>query len=94
MQTVPTVYMDRVNVGGSESGQQSNYNAKGAQATDNTWSIDGVPVTDMGDSIVRPEHATGRRVLLRLRQLPGDGGHDRRRRRAERDAAACSSTWC
>ena len=29
MQTVPTVYMDRVNVGGSESGQQSNYNAQG-----------------------------------------------------------------
>ena len=48
MQTVPTVYMDRVNVGGAESGQQSNYNAKGAQDTDNTWSIDGVPVTDMG----------------------------------------------
>ena len=59
MQTVPTVYMDRVNVGGSESGQQSNYNAKGAQAIDNTWSLDGVPVTDMGDSVVRPEHATG-----------------------------------
>jgi hypothetical protein len=48
MQTVPTVYMDRVNVGGSESGQQSGYNAKGAQDTDNTWNIDGVPVTDMG----------------------------------------------
>jgi hypothetical protein len=48
MQTVPTVYMDRVNVGGAESGQQSNYNAKGALASDNTWSIDGVPVTDMG----------------------------------------------
>jgi hypothetical protein len=59
MQTVPTVYLDRVNVGGSESGQQSNYNAKGAQHTDNTWSIDGVPVTDMGDSVVRPNHATG-----------------------------------
>ena len=59
MQTVPTVYMDRVNVGGSESGQQSNYNAKGAQATDNTWNLDGVPVTDMGDSVVRPENSTG-----------------------------------
>ena len=59
MQTVPTVYVDRVNVGGSESGQQSNYNAKGAQATDNTWSIDGVPVTDMGDHMVRPQNATG-----------------------------------
>src|SRR3954469_2374851 len=59
LQTVPTVYMDRVNVGGSESGQQANYNAKGAQATDNAWSIDGVPVTDMGDNLARPEHATG-----------------------------------
>jgi TonB-dependent Receptor Plug Domain. len=48
MQTVPTVYMDRVNVGGAESGQQSNYNAKGANEKDNTWSIDGVPITDMG----------------------------------------------
>src|SRR4051812_39454863 len=59
LQTVPTVYLDRVNVGGSESGQQSNYNAKGAQATDNAWSIDGVPVTDMGDNLARPEHASG-----------------------------------
>ncbi len=29
MQTVPTIYVDRVNVGGSESGQQSNYIGKG-----------------------------------------------------------------
>lgn len=48
MQSVPSVYMDRVNVGGAESGQQSNYNAKGANDNDNTWAIDGVPVTDMG----------------------------------------------
>jgi hypothetical protein len=48
MQTVPTIYVDRVNVGGSESGQQSNYLGKGSQGSDNTWSIDGVPVTDMG----------------------------------------------
>ena len=48
MQTVPTIYVDRVNVGGSESGQQSSYLGKGSQGTDNTWSIDGVPITDMG----------------------------------------------
>jgi len=48
MQSVPTIYVDRVNVGGSESGQQSNYIGKGSQGTDNTWSIDGVPITDMG----------------------------------------------
>src|SRR4051794_3172730 len=59
MQTVPTVYTDRVNVGGSESDQQSNFNAKGAPATDNTWSIDGVPVTDIGDNLTRPEQGGG-----------------------------------
>jgi hypothetical protein len=48
MQTVPTIYVDRVNIGGSESGQQSNYIGKGSPTTDNTWNIDGVPVTDMG----------------------------------------------
>jgi hypothetical protein len=35
-------------VGGAESGQQSNYQAKGASDDDNTWNIDGVPITDMG----------------------------------------------
>ena len=48
MQTVPTIYVDRVNVGGSESGQQSNYFGKGALTSENTWAIDGVPITDMG----------------------------------------------
>jgi len=48
MQSVPTIYVDRVNVGGSESGQQSNYMGKGATTLENTWNIDGVPVTDMG----------------------------------------------
>lgn len=47
LQTIPTVIVDRVNVGGSESGQQSSYIAKGAAIGDNTWSIDGIPVTDM-----------------------------------------------
>ena len=48
MQTVPTIYVDRVNVGGSESGQQSNYLGKGTTTAQNTWNIDGVPITDMG----------------------------------------------
>jgi hypothetical protein len=47
LQTVPGVIVDRVNVGGSESGQQSNYTAKGADFGDNTWHIDGIPITDM-----------------------------------------------
>jgi Carboxypeptidase regulatory-like domain/TonB-dependent Receptor Plug Domain len=48
MQTVPTIYVDRVNVGGSESGQQSNYIGKGTSTLENTWNLDGVPITDMG----------------------------------------------
>ena len=47
MQTVPGIVVDRVNVGGSESGQQSNYISKGADTVENTWSLDGVPITDM-----------------------------------------------
>lgn len=47
LQTVPGVIVDRVNVGGSESGQQSNYVAKGATTGDNTWYMDGIPITDM-----------------------------------------------
>ncbi len=47
LQTVPGVVVDRVNVGGAESGQQSNVLAKGAGATENTWNLDGIPVTDL-----------------------------------------------
>jgi hypothetical protein len=47
LQTVPGIVVDRVNVGGSESGQQSNYTAKGADTGDNTWNLDGIPITDM-----------------------------------------------
>ena len=47
MQTVPGIIMDRVNVGGAESGQQSNYQAKGAGGGENTWNMDGIPITDM-----------------------------------------------
>ena len=47
MQTVPSIVVDRVNVGGSESGQQSNFNAKGAPGSANTWNLDGIPITDL-----------------------------------------------
>ena len=48
LQSVPAVQVDRINVGGSQSGQQSVYYAKGAQGRDNTWNVDGVNITDMG----------------------------------------------
>jgi hypothetical protein len=47
LQSIPGVIVDRVNVGGSESGQQSSYLAKGATPTDAAWSLDGIPITDM-----------------------------------------------
>ena len=47
LQTIPSILVDRVNVGGAESGQQSNFMAKGATEFDNTWTLDGVPITDM-----------------------------------------------
>ena len=45
-QAVPSVSTDRVNVGGSESGSQSNMFAKGASNLQNTVNVDGVVVTD------------------------------------------------
>jgi len=56
LQTVPSVVVDRVNVGGAESGQQSSFMAKGASITDNTWSIDGIPVTDMAATGTTPAY--------------------------------------
>ncbi|MEO8504286.1 MAG: carboxypeptidase regulatory-like domain-containing protein [Acidobacteriota bacterium] len=48
LQTVPGVLVDRINIGGSESGQQSNFVSPGAAATQSTWAIDGVAITDLG----------------------------------------------
>jgi hypothetical protein len=54
LQTVPGIIVDRVNVGGSESGQQSNYQAKGATSGDSTWNMDGIPITDMAATGATP----------------------------------------
>jgi Carboxypeptidase regulatory-like domain/TonB-dependent Receptor Plug Domain len=48
LQQAPGVQVDRLNVGGNESGQQSVYLAKGAGSRENTWNVDGVNITDMG----------------------------------------------
>jgi hypothetical protein len=41
------VAMDRSNVGGSQSGQQSNFVARGAAFAQQKWNLDGVDITDM-----------------------------------------------
>ena len=39
--------VDRVNIAGSETGQQSNFQSKGTRPADAVWTMDGVVITDM-----------------------------------------------
>jgi Carboxypeptidase regulatory-like domain/TonB-dependent Receptor Plug Domain len=56
MQTVPGVQIDRLNVGGNQSGQQSIFVAKGAQTTQGSWNLDGVTVSDMASGASSPTY--------------------------------------
>jgi len=47
LRTIPGVVVDRVNVAGNESGQQSMFMAKGADVKDSMWNLDGMVITDM-----------------------------------------------
>ncbi|HEX9670865.1 MAG TPA: TonB-dependent receptor [Thermoanaerobaculia bacterium] len=47
LQQAPGVLVDRVNVGGNESGQQSLYISPGTNSNNSAWSVDGVIITDM-----------------------------------------------
>ena len=47
LRTVPGVLVDRVNIGGNETGQQSNFQSKGTRPQDAVWTLDGVVITDM-----------------------------------------------
>jgi hypothetical protein len=47
LQSVPGVQVDRLNVGGNYSGQQSLFYAKGALGNQSTFNLDGVNITDM-----------------------------------------------
>src|SRR3954449_9272401 len=44
LQQAPAVQVDRINVGGNQSGQQSVYVGKGAGSSQNTWNVDGVNI--------------------------------------------------
>src|SRR5687767_4190628 len=54
LERTPGITMDRVNVGGSQSGQQSGYISRGASGGNNKWSIDGVDITDMSATGASP----------------------------------------
>jgi hypothetical protein len=51
-QQIPGILVDRENVGGSESGQQSWFLSKGSLDWNHEWNMDGVPITDMSATAV------------------------------------------
>jgi hypothetical protein len=50
LQQTSGIAMDRENVGGNMSGQQSNYVSRGGNPANNKWSLDGVDITDMAST--------------------------------------------
>lgn len=56
MRAVPGVLIDRVNIGGNETGQQSNFASKGTLPRDASWTLDGVEVTDMAATGASPTY--------------------------------------
>jgi Carboxypeptidase regulatory-like domain/TonB-dependent Receptor Plug Domain len=56
LQQTAGIAMDRENVGGNMSGQQSNYISRGANPTNNKWSLDGVDITDMSATGASPSY--------------------------------------
>ena len=46
MAMVPGMLVSKEDVGGAESGQQSDYSGHGSKGSDNTWSVDGANITD------------------------------------------------
>src|SRR5581483_2710079 len=47
VRTVPGVILDRVNVGGNETGQAPTIVSKGTRPQDTVWTLDGIVITDM-----------------------------------------------
>ena len=54
LERTPGITMDRANIGGTQSGQQSGYVSRGAGTFQNKWSIDGVDITDMSATGASP----------------------------------------
>src|SRR5919201_1940472 len=56
LQQTAGIAMDRENVGGNMSGQQSNYVSRGGFTFNNKWSLDGVDITDMSATGASPSY--------------------------------------
>ena len=55
---MPGVLLDRVNVGGNETGQQSNFAPKARGPQDVVWTMDGIVITDMAATGARRPTST------------------------------------
>src|SRR6266571_174671 len=53
---VPGVLVDRANIGGNETGQQSNFVSKATRPQDAVWTLDGVLITDMSATGASPTY--------------------------------------
>ena len=78
--------IDRVNVGGNESGQQSGYVGNGSTQTNAIWSLDGVVITDIAAVGVVAAPTTTSTPSRRCRSRPAA-------RTPRRAPAAWASTW-
>src|SRR5499427_4163096 len=56
LQQTAGIAMDRENIGGNMSGQQSNYVSRGGMPFNNKWSLDGVDITDMAATGASPTY--------------------------------------
>src|SRR5207248_7015724 len=56
LQQTAGIAMDRENIGGNMSGQQSNYVSRGGNPFNNKWSLDGVDITDMAATGASPSY--------------------------------------
>jgi len=56
LQQTAGIAMDRENVGGNQSGQQSNYISRGGNPFNNKWSLDGIDITDMAATGASPQY--------------------------------------
>jgi hypothetical protein len=54
IRTVPGVLLDRVNIAGNETGQQSGVESKGTRASDTVWTLDDVVVADLASAGASP----------------------------------------
>jgi hypothetical protein len=56
LQQTAGITMDRENIGGNMSGQQSNFVSRGANPFNTKWSLDGVDITDMSATGASPTY--------------------------------------